>query len=49
MEVSKNLSFFYRIGNNYGSIFNLWNVVYATKGYIQREADISCKNLDEAF
>ena len=34
IEVSKNLSFCYDIRNNYGSLFNLCHVVYATKGFI---------------
>jgi len=34
MEVSRNLSFFYDIGNNCGPLSNLCHVVYATKGYI---------------
>jgi len=40
MEVSKNLSFCYDIGNNYGSLFNLCNVVYATKGLTPSEYPI---------
>ena len=34
-EVSKNLSFHYDIGNNFGSLSNLCHVVYATKGLSQ--------------
>ena len=32
MEVSKNLSFYYDIGNNFGPLSNFCHVVYATKG-----------------
>ena len=32
MELSRNLSFSYDIGNNYGPLSNLCHVVYATKG-----------------
>ena len=32
VEVSKNLSFYYDIGNNCGPLSNLCHVVYATKG-----------------
>ena len=34
IEVSKNLSFLYDIGNNCGPLSKLCHVVYATKGYI---------------
>ena len=33
MEVSKNLSFCYDIGNNCGPLSNLWHVVYSAKGF----------------
>ncbi len=32
MGVSKKLSFYYDVGNNYGPLLNLSHVVYATKG-----------------
>ena len=35
MELSKNLSFCYDIGNNCGPLSNLCHVVYATKGGIK--------------
>ena len=39
MEVSRNLSFCYDIGYNYGPLSNLCHVVYATKGFIVGRAN----------
>ncbi len=37
MEISKNLSFCYDLGNNCRSLSNLCHVVYATKGFTEAE------------